>query len=266
MQIKAALMQFDVVLGNKEENYSKIRKLAEKLPADCDYLVLPELWNVGYDKEGMEALAETLKGKSVSFLKKLAKAKNVNIIGGSIIEKKDNTFYNTAVVINRNGELIGNYRKVHLFPYELKEDEMFEPGNEWSILENEGLRFGMMICYDLRFPAFCRNLALRDVSVVFVPAQWPQARIEHFRILMKARAVENQIFIIGVNRCGNDITRFGGHSMAISPDGVVLGECGTEEEILTVTFQSDQNDYFHKIIPVFGDRVNILDEIDNTLI
>lgn len=255
----------DVALGDKEKNKQKILEMTEAMPEDCDFLVLPELWNIGYDREHIKELAEKLTGDSIGFLRRLAKEKQVNIIGGSIAELHENGIYNTMPMINRQGELMSKYRKVHLFPLMLDEPSLFKEGDEWGLYRDETMTFGAMLCYDLRFPAFCRNLALRGASLLFVPAQWPEARLHHYQLLLQARAIENQMHVIGVNRCGHDFAEYAGGSMVVSPNGTILAECGREEELKLCEIDMKDRRSMRKMIPVFQDRRNILDEIDDNL-
>ena len=265
LNLKIAMVQMDVALGNKEKNKETILRLTKDFPDDCDFLVLPELWNIGYDREHIKEKAETLNGESVDFLRKLAKDKNVDIIGGSIAELQENSVYNTMPMINRHGELISKYRKVHLFPLVIDEPSLFKEGDDWGLYSDDRMTFGTMICYDLRFPAFCRNLALRGASLLFVPAQWPKARIHHYQTLLQARAIENQMHVIGVNRCGSDYVDYSGGSMVISPNGTILAECGSGEELKICEIDMEDRRSMRKMIPVFHDRRNILDEIDDNL-
>lgn len=265
MNLKIAMLQMDVALGDKEKNKQKILEMTEAMPEDCDFLVLPELWNIGYDREHIKELAEKLTGDSIGFLRRLAKEKQVNIIGGSIAELHENGIYNTMPMINRQGELMSKYRKVHLFPLMLDEPSLFKEGDEWGLYRDETMTFGAMLCYDLRFPAFCRNLALRGASLLFVPAQWPEARLHHYQLLLQARAIENQMHVIGVNRCGHDFAEYAGGSMVVSPNGTILAECGREEELKLCEIDMKDRRSMRKMIPVFQDRRNILDEIDDNL-
>ena len=265
VDLNIALVQMDVALGDKEKNRTAILRMTRDLPEDCDVLVLPELWNIGYDKEHIAEKAETMKGPSVGFLRKLAREKQICIIGGSIAERHEDGIYNTLTVINKKGELAAKYRKAHLFPLGIEEKEMFREGDEWGLYREGDETFGLMLCYDLRFPSFCRNLALRDASVIFVPAQWPTARIDHFKVLLQARAIENQVFVVGVNRCGNDGISYCGGSMIVAPDGSIAAQCGKEEELKVCRIRTDDRFFIRSQIPVFQDRRNIIDEIDNSL-
>lgn len=265
VHLNIAMVQMDVALGDKEKNMATILRLTKDLPEDCDFLVLPELWNIGYDKEHLLEKAESMKESSIGFLRKLAREKQVHIVGGSIAERHEKGIFNTLPVINKNGELVSKYRKAHLFPLGIEEKEMFLEGDEWGLYRDEKETYGLMLCYDLRFPSFCRNLALRDASVIFVPAQWPSARMNHFHILLQARAIENQVYVVGVNRCGNDGISYSGGSMIIAPDGTIVAKCGTEEELHVCRIDTDDRYFIRKMIPVYQDRRNIIDEIDNSL-
>lgn len=266
MKIKIAFVQMNVVLGEKTANKEKITALLSDLPDHCDFFVLPELWNTGYDTDHLKGLAETTKEESIAFLREIAVKHKVNVIGGSIAEKRDEGIYNMLPVIDRRGEILGKYRKAHLFPLGIDEPAVFEQGNEWGLCETDCGVIGTMLCYDLRFPAFCRNLALRKAQIIFVPAQWPLARAGHFNALIKARAIENQLLVVGVNRVGKDTIAYGGGSLAVSADGITLME-GEDQEGLYV-FEADlaSNKKMREKIPVYHDRRNILDEIDNNLI
>lgn len=265
MNLNIAMAQMDVVLGDRDTNMATILRLTESLPEDCDVLVLPELWNIGYDREHIDEKAETLKGESIRFLRNLAKRKHLYIIGGSIAERHEKGIFNTLPVINPKGELIAKYRKAHLFPLGIEEKTMFNEGDEWGLYHHADETCGLMLCYDLRFPVFCRNLALRGASVVFVPAQWPSARSNHFRVLLQARAIENQMYVVGVNRCGNDGIAYSGGSMIVAPDGTIAAECGSGEELKMCRIDTDDRYFIRKMIPVFQDRRNMIDEMDNSL-
>ena len=266
MKVTIAALQMDVVPGDKKANFLKVTSLLKELPANCDFLVLPELWNVGYAGSDLPGLAETVKGESISFLREIAQKYNVNVVGGSIPEKREEGIYNMSPLVGRKGELLMKYRKAHLFPLGIEEPSYFEPGDEWGIAASDCGTVATMLCYDLRFPAFCRNLALRKAEIIFVPAQWPAARAGNFSVLLQARAVENELFVVGVNRVGKDTIAYGGHSLVVGPDGKLLMEAGAGEILAVCSFDTAEKDALRTTIPVYGDRKNILDEIDNNMI
>ncbi len=264
--IKFAMVQMDIIHGDIDANENHVTTLLDDVEKHgADLVVFPELWNTGYDLERLDFL-RCRSEQSMKFLRQQAKDRHIMIVGGSIPEKKDGVFYNMCPVITELGTVAGKYRKAHLFPLALHEHRYFSPGSEWGIVETEKFTLGTMLCYDLRFPELCRNLALRGANLIVVPAQWPAARENHWRVLLQARAIENQAFLLGVNRIGRDDNGliYHGHSMAVAPDGTILAEGQDREEILygEIDF-SKVTEISHKI-PVFADRKNILDEIDNS--
>ncbi len=268
MKYKIGIAQMEIVPGAVEKNQEKAAAMIASLAkAGAQIIVLPELWNMGYDLQHLDTLAENSKGQSWKLLRDLAKEHQVTIFGGSIGEKKDGAYYNMAPVINPQGEVILKYRKAHLFPLGLEEDRYFAGGSDWGLGEIDGVNFGLMICYDLRFPAFCRNLALRGAKMIVLPAQWPKARVDHWRALIIARAIENQVFVIAANRSGRDgDTAYPGNSMIVGPAGEIIAEAGEEEELLLGEIDLDLIQPIRERIPVYRDRKNILDEIDDSFL
>lgn len=265
MKYRIALSQMSVIPGNVAANEAKAQIMLEEAAAQgADFCVLPELWNIGYDLANLDRLAQDSRGSSVRLLKQAAADYEMQIVGGSIGERRDGAYYNTLVYIDERGELMAKYRKVHLFPLTLAEDRHFKAGQEWGLTEAGALSLGFMLCYDLRFPEFCRNLALRGAKIIFVPAQWPSARIDHWMSLLKARAIENQVFMVGVNAAGGSDQVAGGHSLLVDPLGRVLARGGEEETLLMGEINSSRLEEVRNSIPVYRDRKNILDEIDNS--
>ncbi len=265
-KIKFAMIQMDIVHGDVEANEAHAKSLlTEAAQCGADIAILPELWNMGYDLDRLEVLAHRSE-ESLKFLRNQAKDLHMMIVGGSLPEKREGAFYNMCPVVTEIGTIAGKYRKAHLFPLALKEHLYFSPGSEWGLADTDSFTLGTLLCYDLRFPELCRNLALRGADLLVVPAQWPAARENHWRVLLQARAIENQSFLLGVNRVGRDGNglNYRGHSMAVAPDGTILAEGDENEGIFygEIDF-SKVSEIAHKI-PVFADRKNILDEIDNS--
>jgi omega-amidase len=232
----------------------------------ADMVILPELWNTGFDCEHFDKTAQSLRGKSIAALKKLAREYEVFIFGGTIPEKKDRKIYNTCAAIDQKGDFVGKYRKVHLFSGGVGEDQYFTSGEEWGLIETPWGMAGVAICYDLRFPELIRNLVFRGARFIVVPAQWPQERLEHWHTLCRARALDNQVFVFGVNPAGKVAdSGYTGHSLIVSPWGEILKEGGEEEELIVLDIDLKEVDRIRKILPVLQDRRNILDEIDNSL-
>ena len=185
--------------------------------------------NTKFKKES----AETLTGETITWLKATAKKFQINIIAGSMTElTKKEKVYNTSVAINSAGELIGTYRKMHLFDVKLKnksikESNHFLSGNLPKVIDIKGWKIGLSICYDLRFPELYRHYFSLDTDIVVIPSSFTtETGKKHWKILCQARAIENQCYIIAPNQCGvgaNNVPTYG-HSMIIDPDGKVLEE------------------------------------------
>jgi len=219
--IKAGLIQFDVRLGDISANLQSavdgIGRLADK---GAELVVLPELWSCGFDTSRICDHAEKTPGL-ISELSGLAK-KHHMMIAGSLPEIHEGCAYNTLYLVGQKGFVSGAYRKIHLFP-PLGEPEYFTGGKDAVVCPTPFGDIGMMICYDLRFPELSRSLALKGAQIIVVSAQWPKSRIEHWDVLLQARAIENQVFMIACNRCGKDGgLEFCGHSQIISPSGKIM--------------------------------------------
>ncbi len=254
--MKISLVQMDIVLGRPEENQNRVADhldctMAQESP---DIVVLPEMWNTGYDLSRLEEIAD--RGKLPAWLAELAEKYRVTLVAGSIAEKRDDGFYNTSYVFSPEGKELSAYSKVHLFRL-MEEEKYLQPGKRRAPLFSVGsAQAGSMICYDLRFPELSRAMALEGAQLLFVPAEWPHPRLNHWRLLNQARAVENQMIVIAVNRVGSDKNNtFCGHSMVVDPWGEILGETGEEETVLTVEVDPEEVDRVRNKIPVFEDRV-----------
>ena len=226
--MKAAVIQYELKPGHLAYNHAKAEELLKQAAlGGAELVVLPELWNVGYALEQLEQLAQNSQGESLKLLKKIAKQDRLFIMGGSIAERRDGKYYNTAFAIDQNGQLVGKYRKTHLFPLGLKEGEYFTVGDDWGLIDTPWEKAGMILCYDIRFPELMRNLALRGARIITIGAEFPAARVDHWRLFCQARAIENQVFVLAANCCGNDGKYdYPGNSMIISPTGKILQEAG----------------------------------------
>ena len=254
--MKTALVQMDVLLGDVEANRVKAgRLLAQGIALGAELFVFPELWTTGYQLPGIEALAEPEGGQTVSLLRRIAGENGVEIIAGSLAELRHGKVYNTSYAIGRAGQILARYSKIHLIGL-MAEDRYLCPGNEKGSCEMSFGKAGMIICYDLRFPELPRALALAGCQALFVPAEWPAVRGHHWRALNIARAIENLLFVVAVNRVGKDRDNvFFGHSLVVDPWGDVLAEGSErEEELLIVDIPFERVAEIRKRIPVFADR------------
>jgi omega-amidase len=225
-------------------------------------MVLPELWTTGYCLDRIHEMAETVEGPSIQMLRVFAAEHKVEILAGSIAEMRDGRVYNSTFAINAGGEVIGHYSKIHLIGL-MQEDTYIACGDKRCEVEFSFGKAGSIICYDLRFTELPRSLALSGCQTMFVPAEWPASRGRHWTILNIARAIENQMFVIAVNRVGSDANNtFFGHSMVVNPWGEVLAEGSeTMEEVLIVDVDFASVAEIRSRIPVFKDRRPTLYEL-----
>lgn len=251
-QIQAAAVQFNVKQGDVDANLAYVREALPRVAAQgANLVVLPEMWPCGFAYRNLNQLALRTEGIVEELLGLSARHKLV--IVGSMPEPNGDKVFNTVYVVD-NGRLSGVYRKIHLFSL-LGEDNAFSGGDSWLLAETTIGRVGVIICYDLRFPELSRRLALEGAEVICVPAQWPLPRQDHWRTLLRARAMENQLFVVACNACG-PIGRldFFGMSMIIDPKGDVLAETGEKEgEIYSPLDRQVMIDWRMKI-PCFNDR------------
>lgn len=257
MRIK--IFQFQITDGSIEKNLKKVNKLFTETDLDhTDVVVLPEMWTSGYDLENIRDYAANNLEPVKAFISKLAADNNVTIVAGSIPNTYgDSGVYNTAFTVNNNGKLIYEYSKMHLVPM-LNEPEFLVSGNKPAeVFEISGEECGLVICYDLRFPELFRDLSLSGAKIIFVVAEWPIERTEHWVTLLKARAIENQCYIVASNTVGtqNNGAEFAGRSMIINPFGEILAEADTDtEEVVTAELDLNYIDQVRADIPIFKSR------------
>lgn len=236
MNLKIALIQTSLSWENPMENRSHLVQKINGFIEEVDLIVLPEMFSSGFTMNP-KAVAESMQGETVSWLQHLAKAKNCAITGSLVIEEKGN-YYNRLVFVFPNGD-IKTYDKRHLFSL-AGEDKFYAAGTEKLIVEYKGFRISPLVCYDLRFPVFSRNI--ENYDVLLYVANWPKPRINSWDILLKARAVENMCFTIGVNRIGTDNNNleYVGHSQAVDYLGNYLLEPQETEGIFIVTLDKEK--------------------------
>lgn len=223
-ELKILSLQFEAIEDKDKNLKTAARMLDENSDFKPDIVVFPELWNVGIFYEKFQKEAEFIPAQTTMLLSGLAENYNTNIIGGSIVEKTfDDKFFNTSIVLNRKGAVIANYRKNHLFSHcGSTENKYLNTGNKTCAFEIEGIKFGIAICYDIRFPELFRKMVKEGVQVFVVPAAFPQERIDQWNILNQARALENLAALVSCNQYGA--------SNYISPYGKIVnssqnGEC-----------------------------------------
>lgn len=250
-------------VSDKKKNQRKVAQylqMASELRAKL--VVLPECWNWLGTPAGKKAAAEPICGPSIQFLQNLAKLYQFSIVGGSIAEANgDKPPYNTTVMIHEDGSLGRIYRKIHLFDAAVggghKESDTTTPGNE-VVAEDFGWgTVGLSICYDVRFPELFRQLSSMGANLLAVPANFTAfTGAPHWEVLLRARAVENQCFVIASDQTG--LTGAGweahGHSMIVDPWGNILAMAGREEGIITAEINLDRVKEIRTQMPVHSHR------------
>jgi len=229
--MKIALLQYTPVWENKEANKKKIMSFINNID-DVELLVFPEMTLTGFTMKSIE-MSETIHGDSFRFFSEIALEKSVNIFAG-IIERRNNRIYNTLIHIKPDGRLLKLYRKLHPFSYS-GENEHYHAGSKPAITKIRKWNIGLTICYDLRFPELYRKYGKKRTHLIVNIANWPDTRIEHWRTLLKARAIENQCFVAGVNRVGDDPRlHYTGFSSVFDPMGKELITVENEEKLILV--------------------------------
>lgn len=221
MNISITTIQSNLHWENKEKNLSMFSNLIKEASEESKIVVLPEMFSTAFSMSP-EALAESMDGDSVKWMLNQAKASN-KLIVGSLIIKDNNSYYNRLIVAQPNGEL-QHYNKRHLFRY-ANEHLNYKGGKDQLIVDIEGVKFAFFVCYDIRFPVWSRNVNLKYDVAVYI-ANWPEKRRDHWMTLLKARSIENQAFVIGVNRIGDD-----GNGIAHSGDSMVFNPLGKKISI-----------------------------------
>ena len=254
--MKVACLQMDMLLAKPEENFSHAAELVKRAMKDKpDVLVLPETWNTGFfPRENLQALCDRDGSQVKQVFGALAERYQVNIVAGSVSNVRGGKVYNTAMVFDRTGACIASYDKTHLFT-PMGEDNYYTPGDRLCTFVLDGVKCGLIICYDVRFPELTRSLTVPGLDMLFVVSQWPKVRTFHLRSLTTARAIENQMFLVCCNSCGTaGQTVYGGNSAIIDPWGETVALAGETEEILTADCDLQILTNIRGSIPVFRDR------------
>ncbi|MDN4172359.1 carbon-nitrogen family hydrolase [Nocardioides sp. SOB77] len=268
--LDVALVQ--VAYGDDESVAQRVDRVCEWIQDldQTDLVMLPELWaHGGFASSTWSSTAETLSGVVISRLAEVARKLSTWIHAGSIIERAEDGaargplgrgLWNTSVLISAAGEIHTTYRKIHRFGFGEGEPQLLEAGEELAVASlewsaNQTVRAGLATCYDLRFPELFRSLGEQGAELVLLPAAWPMPRVEHWRLLGQARALENQAWVLQCNTAGTHSgVQMGGHSRIVSPAGEVVAELGADEDVLTGTLDLDLVSRVRAEFPVLGDR------------
>ncbi|MDQ2919733.1 MAG: hypothetical protein M3R10_07650 [Verrucomicrobiota bacterium] len=256
--MKIAVAQISCVLADVPANLAKVREFAQRAKKSCAELILfPEMTDTGYAMSVIRERATTWEDGAVSEIQKIAAANSIVIVAG-VSEREGAKIFNSQVVIDSTGKIIGKYRKTHLFtPAPIEEHTCFSAGTELRSFSFAGMQFGLSICYDLRFPEIYRTQAVDQAANVFlISSAWPFPRVEHLRTLALARAIENQTYVILSNRVGTDAgITFCGSSAIIDPYGATLaGASSDREEMLLAEISLDVLESTRKRAPYLEHR------------
>lgn len=221
-----SIVQPSTIWEDKPANFKKIEDLASGLGGKTELMVLPEMFSTGFSLNAKQ-LAEIKEGETFNWMKKLA-AKGNFAVCGSIITSSENKFYNDFLLVTPDNEAFTYYKR-HLFSM-AGENRIFDKGNSRIIINYSGFRFLPIICYDLRFPVWSRNRG--DYDILICVSNWPDVRREAWNSLLKARAIENQCYVVGVNRvgCDNEGLCYAGESVIIDPLGKIICKVNPYEE------------------------------------
>jgi len=227
-----------------EESKGKALEHVSEMIRQCrgaDLILLPELWNIGFmsfDRYRREA--ETPEGPTFTLLCTLARELSCHLHTGSLVEKRNDRFYNSSFLLDPQGKILGSYQKIHLFTYQSQEAEILSPGTSITVIPTGFGNFGLATCYDLRFPELFRKMLDQRVEFFLIAAAWPAPRLEHWLLLNRTRALENLSCLISSNCVGmNRGTQFAGHSLVVDPMGQVIAGGNDEEGVVWAEVNRD---------------------------
>jgi len=260
--LNVALVQLNSGLDT-ERNVDRVEELIRNLD-DVDLIALPEVFALRGDDADYPSSAQPLDGSLVTRMAAIAARRSAFVLLGSVMEKDGERIYNTSVLLDRDGKIAATYRKMHQFEVTLddgtvvREADTYTPGDEPAMGTLDGWSVGMSICYDLRFPELYRHYSQRSADLMFAPANFTQQTGQaHWEVLIRARAIENQCFVLAPNQCGvNPTTKVAsyGHSMVVGPWGEILCEAGENEEVITAELQADSLSKVRSKLPALKHR------------
>jgi omega-amidase len=252
------IIQSDLHWEDKAANLAMFEKKINGIKEKTEIVLLPEMFSTGFSMK-QKTLAEKMDGETVAWMKKIATEKKI-ILTGSIIIEENGKYFNRLIWMLPNGDF-GFYDKRHLFAF-AEEDQYYSAGNKRLIASVKGWKINLLICYDLRFPVWARQSGEAEYDLLIYVANWPERRIQAWKTLSQARAIENQCYVAAVNRIGkdgNDIF-YNGESMIIDPLGEILYHKLNEEDVFTFTLQKEKLEEVRNKFPFWRDADNFLIE------
>lgn len=259
MEIKTLIVQNNAIIGNKKATFDNAYQLIESyINEKPDIIVFPEVWSVGWFCQIFPEQSEGLEtSETIDFLKTIAIESKALVIGGSFIQKCEGFYKNTCPVISKTGKLITTYDKMHLFSHKGSEENKYiKTGDKLKIINYKGTKIGLSICYDIRFPEIYREYSRNGVEVFVNMAAWSNKKLDHWNIMHRARAIENQCFMLVADQTGkisqNEYNL--GHSMLINPWGDIEESLKEEESCLLCKFNTSKVKELRKNFPLIADR------------
>jgi predicted amidohydrolase len=246
--------QFDVTWEDKQANFRKVRAMLEaKRPQAGSLVLLPEMFATGFSMNVGMVAEDAEKGPTTEFMSGLARSLGIYLVGGYPTSRPDGKARNELAVYGPDGSHLAQYAKIHPFSFG-KESQHYVGGSEICRFEWAGAKVSPFICYDLRFPEIFRHAMRGGAEVIAVIANWPLPREEHWITLLRARAIENQAYLVGVNRCGNDpwLSYFG-RSLVVDPQGKVIVDGGNEEALIEAEIDLKALRTYRDQFPILSD-------------
>lgn len=232
------LIQPDLIWENKKANLEMLEQKINSIKEKTEVVIIPEMFSTGFSMKP-KLFAEKMDGETIEWMKTIASSKKI-ILTGSVIIEEDGKFFNRLIWMLPNGEY-GVYDKRHLFAY-ADEHSHYNSGNKRLIAQVKGWKINLQVCYDLRFPVWARQQSEAEFDLIIYVANWPERRNTAWKTLLQARAIENQCYVIGVNRVGDDGNKINhsGDSMIVDPLGEILYHKADEEDVFTYTLQKEK--------------------------
>ncbi|MFH6994882.1 nitrilase-related carbon-nitrogen hydrolase [Flavobacterium sp. FlaQc-48] len=252
--MKLAVVSLNSIWEDKQANLEEVKRIVQSLRQKAEYVIFPEMTLTGFSMSNLSLAEDFKNSNSIRAIQKLAKEHQINIVFGLMISKDDNK-YNSCVAIDNKGEIAGHYEKIHLFSYS-GEDKLISSGDQVKSLSWKG-GWGLSICFDLRFPELYQELSKENLILINI-ANWPKTRVTHWRTLLNARAIENQSFMIGVNRTGVDQNglEYEESSCVFSPIGEKLEPSEILDKVKIFDLNLDEAIQYRRSFPIKKDRRN----------
>ncbi|MGM0495805.1 MAG: carbon-nitrogen hydrolase family protein [Bacillota bacterium] len=250
-----------------KDNIDNLKKLLTKNKSNkYDFIIFPEMFTTPYELKYFQKFKHYKNSDIFKFLKNIANKYNSYVIGGSIPEADSDKIYNTSFIFNRNGDLISKYRKIHLFSITypnkttFSEADVLSPGKEIITFDTEFGKIGIMICFDIRFPLLAKKIREKGAKVIFVPGAFNSFTGPlHWHTTFKARAIDNQIFLVGASPSNDSFGNYEpyGHSLVVNPLGKILNQLKEDEGLFEINIDLNEIDNARNTIPIVKNEINL---------